>query len=92
MFKVTDEAREELSRLARENESQGEFRIHYWECGCGAPTMGIGPEAPRPGDKVFDEGAFRVAVDETVWNKLRGIQVHFRPNKWIGTEFLVTPL
>lgn len=93
MLEITEEARKELSRLASRDEGDNAFRINYWECGCGAPTMGIGPEPPRAGDRVFDEGDFRVAVDETVWEKLRGgIRVHFRPNQYIGTEFLVTPV
>ena len=92
MLEVTEEARKELTRLAAENDGSSSFRINYWACGCGAPTMGIGPETPREGDRVFEQGEFRVAVDETVWNQLRGIRIHFRPNKWVGTEFLVTPL
>ena len=92
MLEVTEEARKELARLAGESDEGRSFRINYWACGCGAPTMGIGAESPRKGDRVFDEGEFSVAVGEDVWSQLRGIRVHFRPNKYVGTEFLVTPL
>ena len=91
MRELSREARGEMKRLIADEHGEQTFRVYHWSCGCGAPTMGITREARRPGDAVFAEDGFEVAIDRELLAKIGRVNIHFRPNPYVGHEFLVTP-
>ncbi|MCP4198124.1 MAG: hypothetical protein GY762_13325 [Proteobacteria bacterium] len=53
--------------------------------------MGLALEEPKKNDEIFQEGEFNVIVDKDVLKRVGDVHIHFRPNIYIGAEFVVTP-
>ena len=93
MIEITDAAYEELDRLATEEEGKQTVRIYYSSCGCGSATIGLVWEGKTANDIVYSHEHFDIVMDKGDLERFRsGVRIHFRPNQWTGTEFLVTPL
>lgn len=93
MIEITDAAYEELDRLATEEEGKQTVRVYYSSCGCGSATIGLVWEDKTDDDVVYPQEHFDVVMDKRDLERFRnGVRIHFRPNQWTGTEFLVTPL
>ncbi len=54
--------------------------------------MGLVLDEPTDNDVVFNENGVRIVVEKSIISQVGGVRIHARPNPYVGTEFLVTPL
>ena len=53
--------------------------------------MGLALEEPQNNDEIFHEGDFDVIIDKDVLKRVGSVRIHYRPNIYVGHEFVVTP-
>ncbi len=53
--------------------------------------MGLALDEPKDSDRLFHEIGFDVVIDEKILARTGGVSIQARPNRWIGTELIVTP-
>jgi Fe-S cluster assembly iron-binding protein IscA len=53
--------------------------------------MGLALEEPKTNDEIFHQDDFDVIIDKDVLKRVGDVHIHFRPNIYIGAEFVVTP-
>ena len=57
--------------------------------------MGLALDEPDSFDEIFHENGFDIIVREKelleMIHEKNGIRVHVTPNRWVGSEFRITP-
>jgi Fe-S cluster assembly iron-binding protein IscA len=53
--------------------------------------MGLVQDEPTDSDEVFKEDDFDVIIDKRLLERLGGVRIHSRENRYVGRELLVTP-
>jgi Fe-S cluster assembly iron-binding protein IscA len=53
--------------------------------------MGLVLDEPADNDVVFNENGVKIVVEKAIISKVGGVRIHARPNRYVGTEFRVTP-
>ena len=53
--------------------------------------MGLVLDEPTKRDEIFSYDDFEVIIDKRLLERLGGVRIHSRENRYIGRELLVTP-
>ncbi|WP_346274896.1 iron-sulfur cluster biosynthesis family protein [Halobacillus naozhouensis] len=65
MMKITEDAKQTLSKLIGEKGAEG-IRVHSVGGGCCGPQIGLSLDQPEESDTVEDVNGIRVAIDQQV--------------------------
>ena len=85
---VTDEAKEKLSALLLEKETDKALRIYIAGYGWGGPSFGMALEEPRTGDLKFTSGEFNFIIEEGLQDIYGKFTIDYS-DSWLRKGFIV---
>ena len=54
--------------------------------------MGLALDEQKEDDAVQQENGFHIVIEKKLLDRLGGVAIDFRKNRWMGSGFSVTPL
>ena len=88
MVIVTQSAKEQLTQVLKEKQSDAAVRVYVAGFGWGGPSLGLALDELKDEDKVFDQETFKVVVNSDELSNIGNVEIDFRDNQW-GSGFSV---